>query len=311
MSEKPSPLAIISTLGRISNLPTVWTNCLAAWAINSSASERVRAIPEWVNFSSLDLTMLGLLLLGSSLLYMGGCTLNDAFDQKFDARHNPERPIPSEQVSSGFVWAIGTTEMLLGAWVLVSFAQCELIWVGALAFCIILYDAVHKHWAGSVVLMGGCRLLLWACAATAGAHQVVHPLAWIWGGALGCYVVGISMYARGESRKDAEPSRISIIFLFASPLLALAALVHWNNLDPIRVFLANITGLFIGWIVFRSILQMRNGENGAIGKGVSHLLAGICITDAVVASFCMPSMIIPCLCLYPFSLLLQKKFAAT
>ena len=33
------------TLGRISNLPTVWTNCLAAWTVNAFASPIVREMP--------------------------------------------------------------------------------------------------------------------------------------------------------------------------------------------------------------------------------------------------------------------------
>ena len=94
-------------------------------------------------------------------------------------------------------------------------------------------------------------------------------------------------------------------------VVALAALVHWNNLDPIRVFLVNVVGLFFGWIALQAILQIREGKKGAIGKGVSSLLAGICVTDAVVVSFCVPALILPMLCLYPFARWVQKKFAAT
>ena len=94
-------------------------------------------------------------------------------------------------------------------------------------------------------------------------------------------------------------------------MIALAALIHWNNLDPIRVFLANLTGLEIAWIAFDSILRMKEGKKGAIGMGVSRLLAGICVTDAVVVSFCTPMLIAPMLCLNAFALWMQKRFAAT
>ena len=73
------------TLARASNLPTVWTNCLAAWAINLCVNERIRDIPEWKDLESFDPSLAFFLLLGASLIYAGGCTLNDAFDQKFDA----------------------------------------------------------------------------------------------------------------------------------------------------------------------------------------------------------------------------------
>ena len=299
------------TLGRVSNLPTVWTNCLAAWAINLSVNERVRGMPVWNELGIFQVELLLSLILGASLMYMGGCTLNDAFDQKFDQDHNPHRPIPSGAVTARLVWVLGILELILGAWVLGNLAQCEIYWVAGLGLCIITYDIVHKKWAGGVFLMGGCRLLLWASAATCGTGTAIFPLTWIWGGTLAFYVVGISMFARGEAKKGEEAPRISILFLFASPLVALAALIHWNNLDPIRVFLVNVVGLFFAWIAFRAILQMREGKKGAIGKGVSSLLAGICVTDAVVVSFCVPALILPMLGLYPFARWLQKKFAAT
>ena len=34
-----SNLNLILTLSRVSNLPTVWTNCLAGWAINQSVEK--------------------------------------------------------------------------------------------------------------------------------------------------------------------------------------------------------------------------------------------------------------------------------
>ena len=299
------------TLGRVSNLPTVWSNCLAAWAINLCAHDWVRAIPDWKDLNALDPLLLLPLLLGASLLYMGGCTLNDTFDQKFDAQYNPERPIPSGAISPTRVWTLGSAELGLGAWILIDLAQCEPLWIVALVLGIILYDALHKKWSGGVMLMGGCRLLLWAGAATCGVSETIYPLTWIWGATLAFYVVGISLFARGESKAKEEAPKLSIVFLFGPALVALAALIHWNNLDPIRVFLVNLVGLLIAWIAFDAILQMRGGKKGAIGFGVSRLLAGICVTDALVVSFCMPMLIAPLLCLNPLALWIQKRFAAT
>ena len=41
------------TLGRISNLPTVWTNCTAAWTVNAFASPIVREMPNPIEDLSL------------------------------------------------------------------------------------------------------------------------------------------------------------------------------------------------------------------------------------------------------------------
>ena len=55
-------------LGRVSNLPTVWSNCLAGWLLGGGG--------EWWR--------LGLLSCGATSMYVGGMFLNDAFDAAFD-----------------------------------------------------------------------------------------------------------------------------------------------------------------------------------------------------------------------------------
>ena len=58
-------------LGRVSNLPTVWSNCLAGWLLGGGGSG-------WKFF---------LLSLGGTCLYVGGLFLNDAFDVEFDRQY--------------------------------------------------------------------------------------------------------------------------------------------------------------------------------------------------------------------------------
>src|SRR5712691_5360115 len=79
-------------LGRVSNLPTVWTNVLAGVVLAGSA---------------LEPTTLIALLVVFSLFYVGGMFLNDAFDRHIDARERPERPIPSGLASAREVFGIG------------------------------------------------------------------------------------------------------------------------------------------------------------------------------------------------------------
>src|SRR5437870_1291348 len=115
-------------LGRVSNLPTVWSNCLAGWWLGGGG----------------DFKNLTFLLAGATFLYIGGMFLNDAFDAEFDRRHRKERPIPSALIELKTVWRWGLAWLALGIFCLV--------WPGkvtgglglALALCIILYDAVHK-----------------------------------------------------------------------------------------------------------------------------------------------------------------------
>src|SRR5271169_6112757 len=85
-------------LGRVSNLPTVWSNCLAGWWLSGGG-----------NFWKLPL-----LLLGMSALYTGGTFLNDAFDAEFDQRRRTARPIPAGKILPETVWFYGWVWLALG-----------------------------------------------------------------------------------------------------------------------------------------------------------------------------------------------------
>ena len=96
-------LRTLLVLGRVSNLPTVWSNCLAGWwlgsvryeAVAHSGYDAANLVPDISHFWKLPL-----MLLSVSLLYTGGMFLNDAFDEEYDRLRRPERPIPSGKITS-------------------------------------------------------------------------------------------------------------------------------------------------------------------------------------------------------------------
>ena len=299
-------------LGRVSNLPTIWTNCLAAWIVNryASATELLElgtseenGFPPWET--------LGWLLLGASLLYMAGCTLNDAFDQKFDERHNPQRPIPCKSMSAGSVWLSGFVELGLGIFVLVKLSGVDWVWLTILTAVILLYDGVHKKWAGSVWVMGSCRFFLWLTAASA-ANEKLAPLTLGWSAVVALYVVGISLFARGEATGGSGPNRLAIPLLFGPLAYALFLILATTPHPAPSAMLACVVGAFVSArLATFSMKRMGSGQPGAIGKGVSLLLAGIAACDAAAAGMLLPGAGWTCLAGVPIALALQKKFAAT
>ena len=305
-----SLLQNLLTLGRISNLPTVWTNCTAAWAVNAFASPVFREMPTVQQNFEFHWGQLSWLLIGASLLYMGGCTLNDAFDQEFDKLNNPKRPIPSGSISVAGVWSAGIIEIGGGALILFKLAGVAWIWLTALTVVIVAYDVLHKRWSGSVWLMGSCRFFLWLTAATAGKADLA-PLTLAWSVVVALYVVGISLFARGESTGENHENRTSIPLLFGAPLFALLLFVYWNNLPPLAQFATNAAGLVSAWLACTAVKCMRTGKKGCISQGVSRLLAGIAACDATAAGLVSPTLCYCCLGCVPLALLLQKKFAAT
>lgn len=279
-------LRTLLVLGRTSNLPTVWSNCLAGWWLGGHGNAN----------------KLPFLLGGTTLLYLGGMYLNDAFDANFDRQHRKERPIPAGAISLGAVWKLSTVLFALGL-------GC-LFWTGlltgelalAMLFCILLYDAVHKLITFSPVLMGACRFFVYAVAASAAGN--VSGWA-IWSGlALAAYIVGLSFVARRESARG--PFEYWPLIFLAAPI-ALAFLLNAGSFRKSAALLSLVLGLWIlkclRWVLW--------GPDRQIGRTVSGLLAGIVFVDWLAALDAPRTMAIIFLALFGSALFFQRFAPAT
>jgi 4-hydroxybenzoate polyprenyltransferase len=115
-------------LGRVSNLPTVWSNVIAALALAGGAPLRVVLAAA----------------AAMSLLYIGGMYLNDAFDRDIDARERGSRPIPSGEASANTVFGMGFAALAAGVLLLaVQSPRAGLVGL-VVAGVIVLYDWHHK-----------------------------------------------------------------------------------------------------------------------------------------------------------------------
>src|SRR5262249_62115951 len=86
-------LATLLRLGRIANLPTVWTNVIAGSLIAGGGS--------------VGPTEIALIALAMSAFYVGGVYLNDFFDRAIDARERPDRPIAAGRLGAAARAAAG------------------------------------------------------------------------------------------------------------------------------------------------------------------------------------------------------------
>ena len=291
----PPTLRAWLQLARISNLPTVWTNVLAAWLLSGGSISDLRLL--WLTF-------------GASLLYTGGMILNDAADLAFDRQHRPERPIPSGQIALRHAWRWGLIALACGAGMMIGRGGAHWAVTTALSLTILAYDLYHKPWSGSVLLMGACRTLLYLAAAS---PLVTHPwsgTAFLPGLVLGAYIVGLSLIARSEAR--AAPSRAltawPCLLLLLSPALA-SVLQILQSSDPHYTLL----GIPIGLICWTSdaVRRMRLNPPQSIGPSVGRLLAGIAWVDAGAIAPTHPVTALVLVATVPFLLLWQKHIAAT
>ncbi len=183
----PRAWRVYLTLGRVSNLPTVWTNCAAGAALAGAVMD------ERIAWAALAI----------SLFYTAGMYLNDAFDAEHDRAVRPERPIPRGLVPRRRVFVTGA--LLLG------FGELMLVWprdrdyerlpllaaaLGlALAACILYYSWRHKRDPFSPVVMALCRALVYVITA---AWLVDRLPGQVLAGAaaLASYVVALSQVAK-------------------------------------------------------------------------------------------------------------------
>jgi UbiA prenyltransferase family len=272
-------------LGRVSNLPTVWSNVIAALALAGGAPLRV------VIASGAAM----------SLLYIGGMYLNDAFDREIDARERCSRPIPSGEASANAVFGAGFSALAAGVPLLASqSARAGLVGV-LLAGAIVLYDWHHKGNPLSPLLMGLCRALVYVGAAATLVKPFWVPVL-LGAAALLLYVTGLTLAAKQE-RLD-RVSNLWPFLLVAAPLiLALPAILSsWQVVVPAILLLC---------VCLRALSLLRRNER-EVGSAVGLLIAGIALVDALAAStVCAMQAMIVCFALFALSLLLQRFIPGT
>lgn len=256
-------LSDVLSLGRVSNLPTVWTNVLTGVVLAGGAIDDGRA---W------------LLLAALTFFYVAGMYLNDAFDADVDAVERPERPIPAGRVSRRTVFAAGYAMLAVavGLMTVTGVVGGTAPWPGlaglALAGVIVLYDWHHKDNPLSPVVMGVTRMLAYICAGVAFVVPPPAPLV-VAAVVLLCYLVGLTYVAKQENLgrvRNMWPLAFLVVPCIYGLVLGTEAAWTW-------IFLA----AFVAWALVALFYLRRRGP-GDIPRAVVGLIAGISLLDAVL-----------------------------
>jgi 4-hydroxybenzoate polyprenyltransferase len=217
-------------LCRVSNLPTVWTNVLAAMVLSGAGFS-------WNSFL--------ILLLSMSLFYSGGMCLNDLIDLAVDTKKRPSRPIPSGRVSKGRAWIFAVVLFIAALWVACSVPHRvpALISACLLLILIVVYDLLHKAHAWTVVLMAGCRLMIFVVVAAALTGSIVSG-SLLAGSIQFLYVIIISIVARYENRL-ARPFSFPLIPVMLAGISLLDGMVMAALLSAPSWLLAGVAGTIL------------------------------------------------------------------
>jgi hypothetical protein len=275
-------------LGRISNLPTVWTNVLAGTLIAGGAWASART---------------GLVLLAMTLFYAGGMYLNDFFDRAIDARERPERPIPAQEIAPRTVGAIGFGMLAGGIALMTPLGLSAFASAFVLATVIIAYDRFHKGYRFSPLIMGLCRALVYIGAAAAAVGNISTALL-LAALALLAFVAGVS-YAAWQERLDRPRNRWPQALLAPPLLLALPAFEQ--GVAGWAVYLT-----LSGAIASALYLIAKRPTTGAVSRAVALLIAAISLVDAAfLASIGAITPALIAVLGFVFTLTLQRHIIGT
>lgn len=281
-------LRTLVSLARLSNLPTVWSNCLAGW---------------WLGGHE-DYSNLPWLFAGITALYLGGTFLNDAFDADVDRQHHPERAIPSGGISVAAVWSWGLAWLGLGAICLITIGTTTGVLAIILGVCIIVYDAAHKVVTASPWLMGVCRFWVYVIAGSAAGSELNGWPIWC-GVVLALYVAGLGRFAQLETSR--RPIPYWPLALLSVPVLL--ALIM--NDDEKRADAMWVSLILILWLAYCIRPMFHSGQKN-LSRIVSGLVAGIVWVDLLaVAPDCPTPLRAVFLVLFVATLLLQRFLPAT
>jgi hypothetical protein len=287
-AREPVLATTLLRLGRVSNLPSVWTNVLAGAVLSGG---------DWRNWR------LGLMLVAMSAFYVGGMYLNDYFDRTIDGRERPERPIPSGHISAHAVAAIGFCLIGAGAVATAAMGPAAAAMAALLAVSIVAYDLHHKASPFAPVVMGACRALVYGATATAlsGGVSIFVAVAAV---AIAAFVAGLTYAARQESLD--KIGNLWPLALLAAPLLV-AIGVFRQGPGAIAVYL-----LLAVWIAAAVYLLARRPVAGSVSRAVGWLIAGISLCDAAILA--STGAIMPALAAiggFVLTLVAQKYIAGT
>lgn len=213
----PSLPAILA-ISRVSNLPTVWMNVVAAIVLTGVKP---------------GVAVVGLLATSLSAFYCGGMTLNDLCDREVDAREQPFRPIPSGRISVRTAQTLMAVLFAAGLSLLLVAPRPSAFWPGlALLALIIAYDRIHKRAPWSVVLMAGTRWMVFVVSAWAVTGGVPGIVA-LAGAAQFGYTLLVTVVARLENARGRRfpypviPTMIAAMSIVDGAILAAVVAPGW------------------------------------------------------------------------------------
>lgn len=260
---------------RLPNLFTAMADVLAGYLIVCGSAVYASFLA-----NSSGLAALLSLLCSTSLIYAGGCALNDVFDRHIDAVERPFRPIPSGRIPLGnaiavvaILYSAGLFAATLAGWR--SFAVAV-----ALVVLSSLYDGITKHMA----LLGPLNMA--ACRAVNLILGMTLNLSVPWttiglAGISLIYVFSLTVLSKSEVQGASLRKGLVPAFGWGAVVLVILGLIFFGRMHISALFFLLLLVAVTAPALYKAL---RRGTPVAIGNGVKFLVLGIPLLDAVYVS---------------------------
>ena len=250
-------------LTRAANIFTVVSNIAAAHIIALDGHITLEIIP---------------LLIISALLYHGGMALNDCLDVETDRLENPDRPLPSNEISQTRAWSLVIVFFALAEIIAASMmSTTTLLLTTALVVMIVIYNRFVKSGIPGSMVMGSCRYLNWMLGLS------VAPLAfysWITPIPILLYVTGLTILSK-EEHSGANKTALLVCTILV--LLALGMIFVGSTNSIPQSWTAYIAILlFAAWLIKPVTTCWKEFKKANIIHLMKTLILGIIPLDAIM-----------------------------
>jgi len=262
---KPKTLAYLQIM-RLPNVFTAMADVMAGYLIVTGPDF------QWTILIGLSIT--------SSVLYAGGCVLNDICDREVDAVERPFRPIPSKMVSVKEAYLLLCFLFAIGLIATFRAGLATFITAIILVFLIIAYDTRTKDTPFLGALnMGACR----SCNLILGMSPAFHfrGIFIIFAFVPLIYVTSLTALSKFEVSGGLKYKGAPIFAGWAATILLILGLKVTGDLNPWMLVYLTLFILFTGPPLLRSI---RDTKAQTIGMAVKTMVLAIPILDAVYCS---------------------------
>lgn len=229
-----------------------------------------------------------LLMVSSTCYYWAGMIFNDYYDLEEDRRDRPFRPLPSQRINIYVARGIGIALLLIG-FLLLMLATDWVFGCGigvSLGGAIILYDCGLKKTLFGPLGMGLCRFLnvilgfsgSFAVGPGTDPKELLSVAA-----VVGSYIVGVTCFAKHETRQSSRP-----LLILGAIVFFLAALQFAHYISALRALSVNATilwaavaGLLLAFPMTWAIIDPRPSR---VQQAVKAGIIGVIFLDTFLAT---------------------------